>query len=169
MNTCRASPHERLAEQWIPSDPDVRSLDRFPDFLAARRALLADILNRMLGLPAYAGQATRPDTDELPGDEAVIAEDGAAPTLAGAHIQELRSEQGVEIHADYEGRRTRAFYDPSSRTVTIPSGPGRGEHETPSGAAVAVVRALNPGVNPNRNGWGFWTVTATGNVLQSIR
>ncbi|MEV8307348.1 DUF262 domain-containing protein [Streptomyces flavidovirens] len=160
---------ERLAEQWIPSDPDLRSLDRFPDFLAARRALLANVLNRLLGLPAYAGQATHQDTDELPGDEAVIAEDRAAPTLIGAQIQELRTEPGIEIHANYEGRRTQAFYDPSSRTVTIDSGPGRGEHETPSGAAVAVVRALNPDVNPNRNGWEFWTVTTTGNLLQSIR
>jgi hypothetical protein len=53
--------------------------------------------------------------------------------------------------------------------VSIPSGPGRGEYDTPSGAAVGVVKALNPHVNPNRNGWSFWTVTATGNLLQSIR
>jgi hypothetical protein len=64
---------------------------------------------------------------------------------------------------------SQVYYDPSSRTVTIPSGPGRGEYETPSGAAVAVVHALNPHVNPNRNGWSFWTVTATGQLLQSIR
>ncbi|MFF3322816.1 hypothetical protein [Streptomyces sp. NPDC002889] len=122
-----------------------------------------------VGLPAHGGQAARQDTDELPADEAVIAEDRAAPTLVGPEVQELRTEQGVEIHAIYEGRRTHAYYDPSSRIVTIHSGPGRGEYESPSGAAVAVVRALNPLVNPNRNGWSFWTVTATGNLLQSIR
>ncbi|MEV3913700.1 GmrSD restriction endonuclease domain-containing protein [Streptomyces canus] len=160
---------ERLAEQWIPEDPELRSLERFPDFLAGRRHLLADVLNELLGLPSYAGQAAHPDTDELPADEEVIAEDPAAPTLVGAGVQELRTEQGVEIHAIYEGRRVDAYYDPSSRTLTIPSGPGRGEYETPSGAAVALVRALNPHVNPNRNGWSFWTVTATGQLLQSIR
>ncbi|MGW5863200.1 GmrSD restriction endonuclease domain-containing protein [Streptomyces sp. NPDC055239] len=160
---------ERLAEQWIPEDTELRTLDRFPDFLAARRCLLANTLNELLGLPAYAGQVTRRETDELPADEAVIAEDQAAPTLVGAEIQKLRTEQGIEIHASYEGQRTQAYYDPSSRSVTIPSGPGRGEHESPSGAAVAVVRARNPQVNPNRNGWSFWTVTATGNLLQSIR
>ncbi len=96
-------------------------------------------------------------------------EDPTAPTLVGAKVQELRTEQGVEIHAVYEGRRIQAHYDPSSRTVTIPSGPGRGQYETPSGAAVAVVHALNPQVNPSRNGWSFWTVTATGQLLQSIR
>ncbi len=57
----------------------------------------------------------------------------------------------------------------SSRTVTIPSGPGSGEYETPSGAAAAVVRALDPHADPDRNGWSFWTVTATGRLLQSIR
>ncbi|MFF4744931.1 hypothetical protein QRN89_29925 [Streptomyces chengbuensis] len=160
---------ERLAEQWIPDEPELRSLDRFPDFLAARRRLLANVLNELLGLPTYDGRAAHRDTDELPVDEEVIAEDPAAPTLVGAAVQELRTERGVEIHALYESRRTDAYYDPSSRTVTIPSGPGRGEYETPSGAAVAVVHALNPHVNPNRNGWSFWTVTATGQLLQSIR
>ncbi|MEU4133042.1 GmrSD restriction endonuclease domain-containing protein [Streptomyces wuyuanensis] len=160
---------ERLAEQWIPEEPELRSLDRFPDFLAARRRLLANVLNELLGLPTYDGQAAHQHTDELPADEEVIAEDPAAPTLVGAAVQELRTERGVEIHALYESRRTDAYYDPSSRTVTIPSGPGRGEYETPSGAAVAVVHALNPHVYPNRNGWSFWTVTATGQLLQSIR
>ncbi|MFD7445818.1 hypothetical protein [Streptomyces sp. NPDC059909] len=160
---------ERLAEQWIPDEPELRSLDRFPDFLAARRRLLANVLNELLGLPTYDGQSAHRETDELPADEEVIAEDPAAPKLVGAAVQELRTERGVEIHALYESRRTDAYYDPSCRTVTIPSGPGRGEYETPSGAAVAVVHALNPHVNPNRNGWSFWTVTATGQLLQSIR
>ncbi len=84
-------------------------------------------------------------------------------------MQELRTEHGVEVHAVYDGRRVDGYYDPSSRTVTIPSGPGRGEYESPSGAAVALVHALNPHVSPQRNGWSFWYVTATGKLLQSIR
>ncbi|WP_181804314.1 hypothetical protein [Streptomyces shenzhenensis] len=40
---------ERLDEQWIPEVSEPRSLDRFPDFLAARRRLLAHVLNRILG------------------------------------------------------------------------------------------------------------------------
>jgi hypothetical protein len=160
---------ERLAEQWIPDDPALRSLERFPDFLAARRRALANVLNELLGLPAYDGQTVHQDTDELPADEQVLAEEPSAPTLIGADVHRLRTKRGVEVHAVYEGRRTDAFYDPLSRTVTIPSGPGRGEYDTPSGAAVAVVHALNPHVNPNRNGWSFWIVTATGQLLQSIR
>ncbi|MFE7535297.1 DUF262 domain-containing protein [Streptomyces rhizosphaericola] len=160
---------ERLAEQWIPGDPELRSLGRFPDFLAVRRSLLANVLNKLLGLPAYDGRAIHQDADEMPADETVIAEDTSAPALVKADVQALRTEQGVELHAVYEGRRITAYYDPPSRTVTIPSGPGRGVYESPSGAAVAMVRALNPQVNPNRNGWSFWTVTTTGALLQSIR
>ncbi|MEU6178905.1 GmrSD restriction endonuclease domain-containing protein [Streptomyces coeruleorubidus] len=160
---------ERLAEQWIPEERELWSLDRFPDFLAARRRLLANVLNGLLGLPRYDAQTAHQDTDELPADDELIVEHPAAPTLVGAEVQELRTKQGVEIHSIYEGRRVDAYYDPSSRVVRISSGPGRGEYESPSGAAVAVVHALNPHVNPNRNGWSFWTVTATGQLLQSIR
>ncbi|GAA1427202.1 DUF262 domain-containing protein [Streptomyces thermospinosisporus] len=160
---------ERLTEQWIPADPELRSLDRFPDFLAARRGLLANVLNDFLGLPSYDGHASHRDTDELPADEELIAEEPSAPKLIGAEIQKLRTERGIEIHADYQDRRIDAYYDPVSRAVTIPSGSGRGTYETPSGAAVAVVHSLNPEVNPHRNGWSSWTVTATGELLQSIR
>lgn len=39
-----------LAAQWIPTDPDLWTADRFDDFCAARRVLVADALNEMLGL-----------------------------------------------------------------------------------------------------------------------
>ncbi|MGV9990322.1 hypothetical protein [Streptomyces sp. NPDC003374] len=73
---------ERLAEQWIPDDPELRSLDRFPEFLAARRHLMANALNRLLGLPDYSGQAVRQEIDEPPADEEVIAEEADAPAAA---------------------------------------------------------------------------------------
>ncbi|CAL9373575.1 hypothetical protein [Streptomyces sp. enrichment culture] len=74
---------ERLTEQWIPADPQVRSLDRFPDFLAERRSMLANVLNELLGLPMHEGHGSRPDTDELPVDEELIAEEPDAPKLVG--------------------------------------------------------------------------------------
>lgn len=37
-----------LASQWIPDDPELWRLDRFRDFLEARRTLLADALNRQM-------------------------------------------------------------------------------------------------------------------------
>lgn len=65
---------ERLAEQWIPAEPELWSLDRFPDFLAARQRMLANVLNELLGLPRYDAQTAHRDTDELPADEELIAE-----------------------------------------------------------------------------------------------
>lgn len=59
----------RLAEQWIPDDVSLRELSRFPDFLAARRVLLANALNEMLGLPKYEATATYQDQDEAPADD----------------------------------------------------------------------------------------------------
>ena len=38
-----------LASQWIPEDPALWRIDRYPDFLAARRELLADAANAFLG------------------------------------------------------------------------------------------------------------------------
>jgi Protein of unknown function DUF262 len=38
-----------LASQWIPDDPTLWQIDRYPDFLAARRELLADAANTFLG------------------------------------------------------------------------------------------------------------------------
>ncbi|WP_420032364.1 hypothetical protein ACN2WE_05760 [Streptomyces sp. cg28] len=143
--------------------------EHLPDFLAACRSVLANVLDELLGLPADDGKVIRQDADEIPADETVIAEEPSAPALVTADVQALRTERGVELHVVCEGQRTCAYYDPPSRTVTVPSGPGRGAYDSPSGAAVAVVWAPNPHVNPNRNGWSFWTVTPTGALLQSIR
>jgi hypothetical protein len=38
-----------LASQWIPMDPQLWKLERFPDFLEARKVLLAAELNRRMG------------------------------------------------------------------------------------------------------------------------
>ena len=38
-----------LASQWIPDDPALWRIDRYPDFLAARRELLAGAANTFLG------------------------------------------------------------------------------------------------------------------------
>lgn len=159
----------RLAEQWIPSDPELRSLDRFPDFLAERRHLLANVLNELLGLPSFAGQTNHRDIDDPPADDEVIAEDTIAPSPVSERRAGEGFEAGVEVHATYEGQRITGRYDTSTRGLTVTSGPARGLYGSPSGAAVAVVKGINPHVNPSRNGWSFWTVSATGEILQSIR
>jgi hypothetical protein len=87
---------------------------------------------------------------------------------SGENGEETRTE--VPIHAKYEGKRIEALFDPDTGRVTITSGDLAGKAcKSPSRAAIEVVTLLNPGVNPNRNGWSFWIVTATDESLQSIR
>ncbi|MFE2046536.1 hypothetical protein ACFXAZ_37640 [Streptomyces sp. NPDC059477] len=78
-------------------------------------------------------------------------------------------EPGVAVHAVYNGERAEGRYDPVTQALTVIEGPGTGHYRTPSGAASAVLQAVNPRVKPNRNGWGFWTVTETGALLQTLR
>jgi hypothetical protein len=78
---------------------------------------------------------------------------------------------GVPVFADYEGHRTTGSYDPITKRVDITSGPLQGtSYKSPTGAARAVVGHYKPKVNPNRNGWSFWTLdNGTNELLQSIR
>lgn len=88
----------------------------------------------------------------------------ARPTHQG------ESAAGIEIHAIYEGVRIGALFDPVTTSVTITSGPCTGQtFKSPSGAAVALVGALNPAVKPNRSGWSFWWISETGEMLQVLR
>lgn len=78
--------------------------------------------------------------------------------------------QQVAVHAIYAGVRTEGMYDRVARSLTITTGPLAGRtFSKPSGAAVALVAALRPGVHPNRNGWSFWVESSSGNRLQTIR
>jgi hypothetical protein len=60
---------DRLSEQWIPADPGLRSTDNLPQFLDARRQLLVEVLNEMLGLPPYRPGSFRQEQDEVQEDE----------------------------------------------------------------------------------------------------
>ncbi|MFD7729772.1 hypothetical protein ACFV6F_05220 [Kitasatospora phosalacinea] len=75
----------------------------------------------------------------------------------------------LAVHADYESNRVKGFYDPVTRSVEISSGPAAGRYKSPSGAAAAILRAYNPRVAPHRNGWSFFVVDETGELLQSVR
>lgn len=77
---------------------------------------------------------------------------------------------GVPIHVLYQGSKTEAVFEPTTRRVTVMTGPLAGQSwKSPSGAAVAVVRKANPTIRAERNGWRFWVVTATGATLESLR
>jgi hypothetical protein len=78
----------------------------------------------------------------------------------------------VPIYADYEGRRTHATYQSPGR-VQISDGPLKGmSFKSPTGAARAIIRQYNPGVNDSRNGWTFFYIDNGDDSrisLQSIR
>lgn len=89
---------------------------------------------------------------------------------SGALSPGIAPAAGVAVHAVYDGQRTSAVYDQARHRITISDGPLAGKsYKSPSGAAIAVVRDSRPDVNPNRNGWSFWTVTTTGRHLQDLR
>jgi hypothetical protein len=55
-----------LASQWIPDDPALWQIDRYPDFLAARRKLLAEAANSFLTeLRTGAAGATAPTLERI--------------------------------------------------------------------------------------------------------
>lgn len=89
----------------------------------------------------------------------------AVPTLEAEE-----SVEGVPVHANYAGQRVNAVFDPLRQRVVFEDGPLVGRvYDSPSGAARALVAWLNPRVDPNRNGWTFWTVSATGGLLRTLR
>ncbi|WP_330242381.1 hypothetical protein [Streptomyces sp. NBC_00525] len=94
-------------------------------------------------------------------------EDSPAPAAHSA--PDVASPALVPVHVFYSGHRISGTYDRENRSLTIADGPAAGTYKTPSGAASAVLHALRPDVRPNRNGWSFWTVDETGEILQSIR
>ncbi len=95
---------------------------------------------------------------------------GSAPKMRSAAATARPVADRVEVYADYGGVRVTGEYDPRTQAIRITSGiKNRRTFKSPSGAAIAVVSELNPTVDPNRNGWSFWNVADTGEILQSIR
>lgn len=101
-----------LASQWIPIDPELWTIDRYPQFLEARKTLLAEEANRRFA------ELLHGDTDWLSGPSVVPA--GADQRLAGgitsdeeeAELEALNSwvaEQGLprgELAFDYADAET---------------------------------------------------------------
>jgi len=61
-----------LASQWIPSDPELWRIDRYPDFLGARRELLAKAANTFLD-QLRSGRA--PDHEQPRERRAIVVEE----------------------------------------------------------------------------------------------
>jgi len=121
-----AQHEEALRSQWIPLDKGLWTMDRYPEFLAARRELLAEAANSFLenlikgsvtdSKPQPRGQVMA-ETDEDPREQEVTK----MLELLAAHAVVL-PQRDVEI------------YDPSGHLIAVaeaywPDGlqPGRGE------------------------------------------
>ncbi|RDG34675.1 hypothetical protein [Streptomyces corynorhini] len=93
------------------------------------------------------------------------------PSTPAVASEEGSAERKVNVYADYEGHRTRGSYDQDTKRIDVTSGPLAGQSfKTPTGAARAVVAHYKPDVNPNRNGWSFWSLDdGSGGLLQNIR
>ncbi|MEU3409907.1 MULTISPECIES: hypothetical protein [unclassified Streptomyces] len=101
-----------------------------------------------------------------------LVRSASVPSSAPAASQKgAEPRRTVDVYADYEGHRTHGSYDRDTKRIDITSGPLTGRSfKTPTGAARAVVAHYKPDVNPNRNGWSFWTLDdGSGELLQTIR
>lgn len=76
--------------QWIPNDPELWQLDRYPDFLEARRSLLAEATNRFLNEPL---QGSASSSGEPPFEPATATEPAASPAAILGRVESDEEEQ----------------------------------------------------------------------------
>jgi hypothetical protein len=141
---------------------------------AARLRLLARAwgISPMRALDRVLGEwEDAPGQEESPpplsGNDSLHVAPASADT-EGTPVDEHGRE--VDVYMDYHGQRVRGSFDRRSHALVVHDVPHPNRRfRSPSQAASEVVRALNPTVNPSRNGWITWFVTETNASLQSIR
>ena len=77
-----------LKSQWIPEEPELRPVDRYPDFLAARRSLLADATNELLSMLRDGGPGIRADDTEPVAQHATTVDDETPEPLTARDDEE---------------------------------------------------------------------------------
>ena len=79
--------------------------------------------------------------------------------------------QPVPIYGVYGGRRVEAVFIPATSRVVVTGEPlPNAKFKSPSGAAQAVVRALNPDrARVNVSGWQFWRLADSDARLEVFR
>lgn len=77
----------------------------------------------------------------------------------------------VPVYGAYEGRRVEGLYLPATRRLTVTSDPlPDSRFKSPSGAARAVVAAVNPDRTATQtNGWRWWRLVETDERLEVLR
>lgn len=137
-------PQTRLNEQWIPMDSSEWELDAFPEFLNARQALLAAVLNELLGLRPYARGAAPVQDAELPEDDDEIEpETEPAPVRRSVRIIGGRRSVSRHITECFEGLPPGAVLTVADIVATASSQYNAGEI-----SAGAVAQRLNANDTP---------------------
>jgi hypothetical protein len=90
-----------LSSQWIPNDPALWHLDRFHDFLAARRRALAEVANTFLS-GMENGTSTEPDLPRAGAPEVLEIDEDAAKRQVVELVQWLVQEGYAEAELDTE-------------------------------------------------------------------
>ena len=76
----------------------------------------------------------------------------------------------MAVFARHAGIRTKATFNPRTHEIAITSGSLTGHSfASPTAAMRAVITQRNPAIRSSGNGWRFWTVTATGLKIHSLR
>lgn len=78
----------------------------------------------------------------------------------------------VAVFVDYQGQHVEGFLDVGTDRLRITDGPsslvGR-SFKSPTQAAVAVVKVVNPGrARPETNGWKFWRDPVTDKIIHLV-
>ncbi|RCV58158.1 hypothetical protein [Marinitenerispora sediminis] len=100
-----------------------------------------------------------------------------AATVDGQVVggERKNADQGrVSVYAVYKNKRVEGEFHPQKgeRTgkVVITSEPWRGQpFRSVSEAAAAVIHHYSPDVVPNCNGWRFWRLTSSGELINVLR
>jgi hypothetical protein len=79
-----------------------------------------------------------------------------------------RKTQWVEVVARYLGEIVHGAFDQVSHRIFVIDGPA-GLYDSPSGAAIAVVKFVNPLRNfPHTDGWFFWRDKYTDQFIDDL-
>jgi hypothetical protein len=84
-----------LASQWIPSDPELWRVDRYLDFLAKRRELLANAANELLDALA-GGRGVAEDAGILDREPVTVHTGDEEETAVITELQDWLTERGLQ-------------------------------------------------------------------------
>lgn len=103
----------------------------------------------------------------------LTAPSDAAPSASGPQAVALQANAETKVYATYRGQRIDGFLDLETERLRVTAGPADlvgQSFRSPTQAAVAAVRMINPGRDhPETNGWRFWREAESGRIIDRLR